>query len=181
MTRSFRKRLLQGAFLTSALAVGVAAVQLVPAHVAYAATDAIHGDHATIRERHRARMHDHLQRVLADAGATEAQRARIDAIVEAAMQDQHADMERMHADMKLLKELLTAPAIDTAKVATVRAEQEQLALQTTRRLVDTAVAIAQQLTPQQRQMLGKELDAMMARHHGPGHLGGPRGEEPRRE
>jgi Spy/CpxP family protein refolding chaperone len=184
MTQPLRKRLLQGAFLTSALAVGVAAVQLVPAHVAYAATGAIAGDHDAMRERHQALMHDHLQRVLADAGVGQAQRDRIDGILKAAMDDQHADMERMHADMKLLKQLLTAPTIDTAKVATVRAEQEQLTLQSVRRLTDTALVVAQQLTPQQRQALGKEIDRMFERHHGgpgfgPMHHGGPDGEPPR--
>jgi Spy/CpxP family protein refolding chaperone len=178
--KSWRKRLLQGAFLTSALAVGVAAVQLLPADIARAAAEAVHGDHDSMRERHRARMHDHMQRVLVDAGVGEAQRAKIDGIVKAAMDDQHADMERMHADMKLLKELLTAPTIDTAKVATVRAEQEQLALQAARRLADTALAVAQQLTPQQRQALGKELDRMFERHHGGRGFGPMHGGEPPR-
>jgi Spy/CpxP family protein refolding chaperone len=185
MTTTLRKRLLQGAFLTTALAVGVAAVQLVPAHVAYAAEAALSGDHDAMRDRHRQMMHDHLQRVLADAGVGQAQRDRIDAIIQASMDDQHEDMERMHADMKLLKELLTAPTIDTAKVATVRAEQEQLTLQSVRRLTDTALVVAQQLTPQQRQALGKEIDRMFERHHGgpgfgPMHGDGPRGEPPPR-
>jgi Spy/CpxP family protein refolding chaperone len=89
-------------------------------------------------------------------------------------------MERLHADMQLMKQLLTAPSIDVAKFNTVRAEQEQLALQTSRRLADTALAVAQQLTPQQRQALGKEIDAMFARHHGPrGER--PHGDGPRRD
>jgi Spy/CpxP family protein refolding chaperone len=133
-------------------------------------------------------MHDHLQRVLADAGVGEAQRTKIDGILKSAMDAQHDDMERMHADFGLMKDLLTAPTIDVAKFNTVRAEQEQIAIATTRRLTDAALAVAQQLTPQQRQALGRELSAMMERHHGgpfgPGgdgpHGEGPRGEEPRR-
>jgi protein CpxP len=179
----WRKRLLKGAALSVALAGAVAAVQLVPSHAALAAGDGHAGVHGAFggHERHRARMHDHMQRVLADAGASEAQRAKIDEIVRRSMEDQHEDMERMHADMKLLKQLLVAPVIDTAKVTTVRAEQEQLAMQSTRRMVDTAVAIAQQLTPQQRQKLGAELDRMMARHHGGPFGQGPRGEGPRED
>jgi Spy/CpxP family protein refolding chaperone len=187
---SWRSRLLKGAALSAVLAAGVATVQLLPNAVALAADGVagMHGGHgpsAEMRERHAARMHDHMQRVLADVGASEAQRTKIDAIVKASMDAQHGDMERMHADMKLLKQLLVAPVIDTAKVTTVRAEQEQLAIQTTRRLTDTALAIARQLTPQQRQALGKEIDAMFERHHGPGGDGpfgeGPRGEGPRGE
>ena len=181
---TWRKRLLQGVALSSALAVGVAVVQLAPSHYAYAAGEAAGphgpGPFGAMGEQHRQMMHDHMQRVLADAGVGDAQRAKIDAIVKATMDDQHADMERMHADMKLMKDLLTAPTIDTAKFNTVRAEQEQLAIQTTRRLADTALAIAQQLTPQQRQALGTQIDAMFERHHGPHGPGfGPDGDGPR--
>jgi Spy/CpxP family protein refolding chaperone len=186
---SWRKRLLQGVALSSALAAGVAFVPLAPSHAAYAAGEGAGPHHAApfgdLREAHRQRMHDHIHRVLADAGVGDAQRTRIDGILQAAMDAQHADMERMHGDMKLMKDLLTAPTIDTAKFNTVRAEQEQLAIAGTRRLTDAALAIAQQLTPAQRLALGKEIDAMMQRHHGPfgpggdGDGEGPRGEQPR--
>jgi Spy/CpxP family protein refolding chaperone len=192
---SWRSRLLKGVALSAVFAAGVATVQLLPNAVAFAADGvaAAHGGpgpFGDMHERHAARMHDHIQRVLADAGTSEAQRTKIEAIVKASMQAQHADMERMHADMKLMKQLLTAPTIDVAKFNTVRAEQDQLAMQTSRRFADTALTIAQQLTPQQRQALGKEIDAMFERHHGPhgdhpfgaGPDGdGPRGEAPRRE
>jgi Spy/CpxP family protein refolding chaperone len=192
---SWRSRLLKGAVFSAMVAAGVATVQLLPNAVAFAADGvaAAHGGpgpFGDMRERHAARMHDHLQRVLADAGTTEAQRQKIEGIVRASMEAQHADMERMHADMKLMKELLTAPTIDVAKFNTVRAEQDQLAVQTSRRIADTALTIAQQLTPKQRQALGKEIDAMFERHHGPhgdrpfgeGPRGeGPRGEAPPRE
>ena len=184
---SWRKRLLQGVALSSALAVGVAFVQLAPSHMAFAA-DGPAGQHGPgmfggdMREHHRQMMHDHVQRVLADAGVGDAQRAKIDGILKSTMDDEHADMERMHADMKLMKDLLTAPTIDTAKFNTVRAEQEQLAIQTTRRLADAALAIAQQLTPHQRQALGTQIDVMFERHHGPHGPGfGPEGDGPRGE
>jgi Spy/CpxP family protein refolding chaperone len=191
---SWRQRLAKGAVLSAAIAVGFAAAQLLPSTSAFAAgaVASMHGGEpsAEMRERHQAMMHDHVQRVLTDAGVSAAQQQKIEGLVHQAMDDQHGDMERMHADMKLLKDLLTAPTIDTAKVATVRAEQEQIALQTTRRLTDTALAIAQQLTPAQRQALGKQIDAMFEGHHGPhgpgamfghGPEDGPRGEGPDRE
>jgi Spy/CpxP family protein refolding chaperone len=181
---SWRQRLGKGAVLSAAIAVGVTAAQLLPSPSAFAAGVAsMHGGgapSAEMRERHQAMMHDHMQRVLTDAGVNDAQRRKIEALVQQAMQDQHADMVRLHADMKLFKDLLVAPTIDTARVATVRAEQDQLALQTSRRLADTALAIAQQLTPQQRQALGKQVDAMFERHHGP-HGPGPFGDGPRGE
>ena len=188
MTTSFSQRLAQGAVLSAVIAAGVAAVQLLPSHAAFAADDVAAGVHGDRHERHAAMMHDHLQRVLADAGVAQAQRDRIDAILKQSMEDQHADMERLHADLKLMKELLTAPTINVAKFNTVRAEQDQLALQTSRRLSDTALAVAQQLTPQQRQALGDEFDRMLSRHHGgPGPHGdrrqgdGGRGDGPGRE
>ena len=176
---SWRMRLAQGAVLSATLAIGVGAAQLLPAHAAFAA-DGVAGLHGDLREEHRARMHEHMQRVLADAGTTQAQRNRIEALVRGAMEAQHADMERLHADMKLLGELLVAPTIDTARVATVRAEQEQIALQTARRVADTALAVAQQLTPQQRKAVGTEIERMFERHHG-GPFGGPHGDGPRGE
>jgi Spy/CpxP family protein refolding chaperone len=166
---TWRKRLLQGAVFSAVLATGVAAVQLLPVQAALAAGDApAHGagPFGDMREHHREMMRDHVQKVLTDIGASDAQRAKIEGLLHQAMEDQHADMERAHADFKLLKDLLTAPTIDIAKVNTVRAEQDQLALQTSRRLTDTAVAVAQQLTPAQRQKLGAHFDEMFARHHG---------------
>jgi Spy/CpxP family protein refolding chaperone len=170
---TWRKRLLQGAIFSAVLATGVAAVQLLPMQSAFAAGGlaAMHGPGpgpfgADLRERHGAMMQEHVRLVLNDIGASDAQKAKIDGLLRQAMDDQHADMERAHADFRLLKDLLAAPTIDIAKVNTVRAEQDQLALQTSRRLTDTALAVAQQLTPAQRQKLGAHLDELFARHHG---------------
>ena len=86
-----------------------------------------------------------------------------------AMDTEHADMQDYHASVGRLKTLLTANPIDDSAVATLRAEQDRLALAASRGLSDTAVAVARVLTPTQRVKLGAEIDQMMdspmAHHH----------------
>jgi Spy/CpxP family protein refolding chaperone len=115
---------------------------------------------------HHEQMHAHARQVLEDAGATAEQQRRIKGLVDKAMLDQHADFEAYHASLRDLKTLLTAPAVDVRAVAAARAEQDELLLSTNRRLVDTATAIAQELTPAQRQKVGAEIDRMFAAHLG---------------
>ncbi|GAB3356284.1 Spy/CpxP family protein refolding chaperone [Lysobacter tyrosinilyticus] len=119
----------------------------------------LHGqDHAA--------MHDHFQKVLDEVGTDPAQKQQIQTIVRRAMDDQHADLRRYHDSMTRLKTLLTAPGIDLNAVDAVRTEQEQLAAATSRRITDTALAVAKVLTPAQRQKLGTALDQMLASHIG---------------
>lgn len=116
------------------------------------------GDHAA--------MHAHFLEVLTDAGANEAQKQRIEAIVSDAMTTQHADMQRYHDTAHRLKDVLAAPGIDLTAVNAIRAEQDQLALGTSRRITDTALAISQVLTAPQRQKLGAHIDEMIASRMG---------------
>ena len=109
-------------------------------------------------------MHDHVEKVLADAGVDDARRQEIHDIMKEAMTAQHADMTRFHGACSQLKTLLAADAIDDAAIAQVRTEQDRLALATSHRLSDTMVAVAKVLTPAQRAKLGAEIDRMMASH-----------------
>ena len=115
-------------------------------------------------------MHDHFEKVLAEAGVDGARKQEIHDIMKEAMTAQHADMKRFHDTCSQLKTLLTADAIDDAAIARVRAEQDRLAVATSHRLSDTMVAVAKVLTPAQRAKLGAEIDRMMAssgaHHHG---------------
>jgi Spy/CpxP family protein refolding chaperone len=114
-------------------------------------------------------MHAHFDKVLTEAGASDAQKQKIQAIMKQAMDTEHADMQDYHASVGRLKTLLTANPIDDSAVATLRAEQDRLALAASRGLSDTAVAVARVLTPTQRVKLGAEIDRMMdspmAHHH----------------
>jgi len=110
-------------------------------------------------------LHAHFEEVLTTAGVDDARRQQVDAVVFGAMQAQHADMARYHATWGSMKQLLAAPRIDEAAVERVRAEQDALFLDTSRRLSETAVQIARTLTPAQRQALSAEIDRRMASGH----------------
>ena len=117
-------------------------------------------------------LHDHLDDVLTKAGATTAQRQAVDGIVADAMRAQHADFARYHAGLGQLKALLAAPRIDEAAIERVRSEQDEVLLDTDRRLTDTLLRIARILTPEQRRAVSTQIDAMMANplgHHPSGH------------
>jgi Spy/CpxP family protein refolding chaperone len=109
-----------------------------------------------------AKWHAHVQQVLMRAGASDAQKQQIDAIVRDAVQAQHADMARYHASLGRMKALLTAATVDAAAVERARSEQDALLLDTNRRLTETLLRAARVLTPAQRQALGAEIDRMMA-------------------
>jgi Spy/CpxP family protein refolding chaperone len=111
-------------------------------------------------------MHAHFEQVLARAGVDAPRRLQIQAALLAAMQDEHADMQRYHASFGQLKTLLAEPRIDTTAVARLRAEQDALALDCSRRIADTALQVAEMLTPAQRQSLSADIDRMLADHMG---------------
>lgn len=109
-----------------------------------------------------AHLHAHIEDVLATSGASDAQTQQIDAILDGAMQAEHSDLRRYHATLRSLEDLLAAPRIDDAAVERVRADQDALFVDTSRRLSETAVQVARVLTPAQRQSLRAELDRRMA-------------------
>lgn len=110
-------------------------------------------------------LHAHMDAVLTNAGASDAQKQQIASIVQGAMQAEHGDMRKYHATWGALKQQLAAPRIDERAVERIRAEQDGLFLDTSRRLSETAVQIARTLTPAQRQALAAEIDRRMASGH----------------
>jgi Spy/CpxP family protein refolding chaperone len=157
--------------LTAAIAVGTTAVYLSVMPSARAtATNPTAGDSGSFFQQMHAGAHSHeeldahFDKVLTEAGASDAQKQQIQAIMKQAMNAEHTDMQDYHASVGRLKTLLTASPIDEPAVATLRAEQDRLALVASRGLSDTAVAVARVLTPTQRVKLGAEIDQMMDSH-----------------
>jgi Spy/CpxP family protein refolding chaperone len=116
-------------------------------------------------------MHKHFDKVLTEAGASDAQKQQIHTIMKDAMDAEHTDMKSFHDSVHQLKTLLTAETIDEAAIAKLRDQQDQLMLATSHRLSDTMVAVAKILNPAQRAKLGAEIDKMMAEHEGHHHGG----------
>lgn len=110
-------------------------------------------------------LHAHVTQVLTEAGVDDARQQQLQAIVQGAMQAEHADMRRYHATWGALEQLLAAPQLDEAAIARVRAEQDALFLDTSRRLSETAVQVSRTLTPAQRQALRAGIDRRMASGH----------------
>jgi len=157
--------------LIAAIAMGTTVVYLTMVPSAHAVTATTPPDDSTsfFQQMHggahsHEEMHAHFDKVLTEAGASDAQKQKIQAIMKQAMTAEHTDMQDYHASMGRLKTLLAANPIDDAAVATLRADQDRLALAASRRLSDTTVTIARVLTPVQRVKLGAEIDRMMDSH-----------------
>lgn len=99
----------------------------------------------------------HVQHVLEQVDATDAQKAQIKDIVAAATKDLEALHEQHGGAHKELHEIFTAPVIDRAKLESVRAEH-MAALDAASKRCATALAdAAEVLTPEQRKTLGEKM------------------------
>ena len=116
----------------------------------------------------------HMGRMLDAVGATDAQRAQIKQINEAAA----ADMKPLHEAGRSLRErarqLMASPnAVDRSAAESLRLETMALHDKVSKRRLDAMLAVADVLTPQQRakigEMMAKRAEHMrdgMKRHHG---------------
>ena len=120
---------------------------------------------ARLHGQSHAGLHAHVADVLARAGVDAGRQRQVDAIVGDAMQAEHADLQRYHATWGALRSLLAAPRIDEGAVEKVRAEQDALLADASRRMSETAVQVARTLTPAQRHALSAEIDRRMASGH----------------
>jgi Spy/CpxP family protein refolding chaperone len=169
-------RLIWGGALAVAVAVGGMTLFLgaAPDARAVAANAGGGGPDAFFAHMHgdgqdHARMHAHFDKVLDDAGVSEAQKLQIHAIMKTALADTHTDLQRYHAGVGQLTTLLTEEPIDDAAIATLGAGQDRIAVATSQRLTGAVVAAARVLTPAQRVKLGADIERMMASHQNSHH------------
>jgi P pilus assembly/Cpx signaling pathway, periplasmic inhibitor/zinc-resistance associated protein len=171
---NWKTTLLRGFALTAAISLGATAAYLTVAPSARAAAAAPEDGGSFFQRMHggahsHEEMHAHFDKVLTEAGVSDAQKQQIQTILKQAMTAEHSDMQDYHASMGRMKSLLTADPIDDAAIATLRVEQDRLALSASRRLSETAVTVARVLAPAQRVRLGAEIDRMMASPGEPHH------------
>ena len=169
-------RLIWGGALVVAVAVGGMTLFLgaAPDARAVAANAGGGGPDAFFAHMHgggqdHARRHAHFDKVLDDAGVSEAQKLQIHAIMKTALADTHTDLQRYHAGVGQLTTLLTEEPIDDAAIATLGAGQDRIAVATSQRLTGAVVAAARVLTPAQRVKLGADIERMMASHQNSHH------------
>lgn len=97
-------------------------------------------------------------RALRQAGTTRAQRRAIDARVETYLNELTPAMNR-HLEIQAgLRQAWSDPVVDAERLEALRVEQVQLADQTSRRVLEMAIEIADELDPEQRLAVVTWLD-----------------------
>ncbi len=155
----FNRQTVAAFLLGSTLVVGVGAFA-VERHMGMG------GPHAAINaSAHMDRMLKHLY---VEVDATDAQKAKIEPLVKAAMTDIKPLHEQLPQIHKQLIEQMSAAAIDRSALETTRAQGVALADQASKRIVQLLADVGDTLTPAQRQKLADHLGQMHERH---GHHG----------
>ncbi|MGD9847144.1 MAG: Spy/CpxP family protein refolding chaperone [Variibacter sp.] len=99
-----------------------------------------------------------VDRVLNSVEASSEQRKKVTAVVQKAADDLYA-LRAQHLDgRKQLREALSAPTIDHARVEELRAAQLKLADTASQRLTEALIAAAEVLTPAQRAELAQQVE-----------------------
>jgi len=112
-------------------------------------------------------MKERIQKLLATAGATDAQKAQIKTIWDN-LRPQMKPLRRQHADLRRqIGDAMAASTIDTAKIEQLRQQSVQTMDKLSALVTQGMVQSAQVLTPAQRQTVLQQIRA----HHGHGHHG----------
>ena len=100
---------------------------------------------------------EHMQAMLTKIGASDAQKAQIEGILEPAFDEMKAAHESHSAAFKQFHEAITAPSIDRARLESLRAGQLKSLDDASKRLVTAISDAAEVLTPDQRAALAKQI------------------------
>jgi Spy/CpxP family protein refolding chaperone len=103
--------------------------------------------------------------MLSEINASEAQQAKIAAIVKAAMSDLRPLRDKHFEGHQAGAELLSKPGIDRAALESLRAEQMRLAETASRRIAQALADAFDVLTPEQRAALVERMQRMRGAHH----------------
>ena len=155
-----RRRWLVAAALT--VAAGAAGVSLANALPALPGHHGHHG-HAALMAMDPAEMDAHIDKMIDQfaADATPDQKARVAAIVKAAVADLRPTHEQFRQAHAQAHALLTAPVIDRLALERLRAEQMQRMDVMSRRMLAAVEDAADVLTPEQRARFAEHLKAHM--------------------
>ncbi|TFW24302.1 periplasmic heavy metal sensor [Duganella callida] len=140
--------------------------QTIAAFLLGAALAAGAGAYAVDQHQHGPRSH--LGRLYYEVQATDAQKAKIDPLVKAAMADLKPMHEQLRALHRQLLEQASQPAIDRAQLEATRQQGLALADQASKRLLQLVADVGDTLTPDQRKKLAEHLSHMPGpgRRHG---------------
>lgn len=109
----------------------------------------------------------HIGRLYAEVQATDAQKAKIDPLVKAAMADLKPLHEQLHELHKKLLEQASAPTIDRAALEATRQQGLALADKASKRIIQLVADVGDTLTPEQRKKLAEHIGRLHGRRmHG---------------
>lgn len=155
----FNRQTIAAFLLGSTLVVGVGAFA-VERHMGMG------GQHAAIDSS--AHMDHMLKHLYVEVDATDAQKAKIEPLLKAAMADIKPLHEQVHQLHAQLMQQMSAATIDRAALESTRAAGLALADQASKRIVQLLADVGDTLTLAQRQKLADHLGKMHERH---GHHG----------
>jgi Spy/CpxP family protein refolding chaperone len=146
----FNRQTIAAFLLGSTLAVGIGAYA-VDRHTGH------HGDGPG----------SHISRLYTEVQATDAQKAKIDPLIKAAMADLKPLHEQLHELHKKLLEQASAPTIDRAALEATRQQGLALADKASKRIIQLVADVGDTLTPEQRKKLADHIGRLHGRRmHG---------------
>jgi Spy/CpxP family protein refolding chaperone len=104
------------------------------------------------------RMVQRVDRALYTAGATQEQRDKVLAKVREVAPKMHEQREELHGYKQELRQALVAPQIDRRQIEALRAEMVGWIDTSSEEVIDGMIAIAELLTPEQRQAIGDRME-----------------------
>lgn len=117
------------------------------------------------------RMAQRVERVFAEVGASDEQKARAREIVQASMAEMKALRATPGEGMTEMRTLLSAETIDRNRIEQHRAARHTRSEQMSKLMTRTLADLAEVLTPAQRSEAAKSLTRMGGGHHGRHHHG----------
>ena len=100
----------------------------------------------------------HISIMLGKIGASDAQKAQVEAILKPALDDMRAVRDAHSNVFRQFHEAIFAPRIDRARLETLRADQLKALDEASKRLVTAISEAAEVLSPDQRAALAKEIE-----------------------
>jgi periplasmic protein CpxP/Spy len=124
-----------------------------------------HGFDAADPESTKLHIEYMVKRLLVGTDASDAQRAKITEIVNAALTDLRPVHDKHQAARKAGLEILSKPTIDRAALETLRTEQIGLADTASKRITAALADVAEVLTPEQRSAVAQRIQQHRSGHH----------------